>query len=64
MEQKVRTKKTVAKKVGSKLEPKKTVKKAKPTFEQIQERAYQIYVENGYRGNEMENWIKAEKELK
>lgn len=64
MEQKLKTQKTVVKKVGSKLDPKRTVKKAKPTFEQIKERAYQIYVESGYRGNEIENWIKAEKELK
>ena len=51
---KASTKTTTAKRVS---------KKAKLTFEQIQLRAYQIYVENDYKGNEMENWIKAEKEL-
>lgn len=64
MEQKVKTKKSVSKKISTKAEIKKTVKKAKPTFEQIQQRAYQIYVENGYKGTDLENWTKAEKELK
>ena len=64
METKSKTKKVVRKTTASNSGVKKTTKRTKPTFEQIQSRAYQIYVENGYRGNEMENWLKAEKELK
>lgn len=52
-------KKAVAKKETSK--PKG--KKAQPTDEDIKARAYEIYVESGYQGSELENWIKAEKEL-
>jgi len=52
-------KKAVAKKETSK--PK--VKKTQVTDEEIKARAYEIYVENGYQGSELENWIKAEKEL-
>ncbi|MFP4024829.1 MAG: DUF2934 domain-containing protein [Thiohalospira sp.] len=43
---------------------KRGIKKEKPSFEQIQQRAYQIYVENGYTGNPEDNWLKAEKELR
>lgn len=64
MEQNVKTKRTVTKKVSSNTVAKQNVKKANPTVEQIKARAYQIYIENGYKGNEMENWLKAEKELK
>jgi len=53
------TNKTVAKTSSTK----SSERKAKPSFEQIQLRAFQIYEKNGYQGNEMENWIKAEKEL-
>lgn len=52
-------KKTVAKKETSKTK----VKKAQPTDDDIKARAYEIYVESGYQGSELENWIKAEKEL-
>lgn len=65
MEKKVISKKTTGVKTTSSV--KRTTKKAsksKPTYEQIQQRAYQIYVESGYKGNEVENWLKAEKELK
>lgn len=35
-----------------------------PTREEIEERAYQIYIESGCAvGNEMENWLRAEREL-
>ena len=51
------TKKVVAKKVT------KTTKKVKVTDDEIKARAYEIYVESGYQGSELENWIKAEKEL-
>ncbi len=62
MEQKVKTKKVSGKR---KVVDKKSVSKnKKPTFEQIQQRAYQIYMENGYKGSEMENWLRAENELK
>lgn len=63
MEQNVKIKKVGAQKTSAKI-AKQTTKKTKPTVEQIQARAYQIYIENGYRGNEMDNWLKAEKELK
>lgn len=56
------TKRTVTKTATGK----KTVskpKKNKPTDEEIQARAYEIYVESGYQGTDLENWIKAEKEL-
>ena len=64
METKVKKAKAVAKKTSVKTNAKKEVRKGSPTFEQIQARAYQIYVENGFQGTEMENWLKAEKELK
>ncbi|MEE4196883.1 MAG: DUF2934 domain-containing protein [Bacteroidales bacterium] len=38
--------------------------KVNPSFEQIQQRAYQIYVENGFTGNSDDHWLKAEKELR
>ena len=63
MEPKVKKTKAT-KKVDSKTVVKKKVEKAQPTFEQIKERAYQIYVESGYQGTDEENWLKAEKELK
>ena len=65
MVQETKTKKVVAtKKTSTKTTTAKRVsKKPKPTFEQIQLRAYQIYIENSHKGNEMENWLKAEKEL-
>lgn len=44
--------------------PKRSVKKEPPAFEQIQQRAYQIYIENGYAGSPEDNWLKAEKELR
>lgn len=56
---KTATTKVVAKKVAAK--PK--AKKRQPTDEEIKARAYEIYVESGYQGSELENWIKAEKEL-
>ena len=65
MEQVTKTKKAATTKKAStkKTTTQKTSKKSMPSFEQIQSKAYQIYVESGYKGNEMENWIKAEKEL-
>jgi hypothetical protein len=56
---KTATKKVVAKKVAAK--PK--AKKRQATDDEIKARAYEIYVESGYQGSELENWIKAEKEL-
>jgi hypothetical protein len=56
---KVVAKKVVAKKVAAK--PK--AKKRQATDDEIKARAYEIYVESGYQGSELENWIKAEKEL-
>ncbi|OFX23105.1 MAG: hypothetical protein A2041_12400 [Bacteroidetes bacterium GWA2_31_9b] len=53
------TKSAVAKKPVSKPKTKKT----QVTDEEIQARAYEIYVESGYQGSDLENWIKAEKEL-
>lgn len=53
--------------VAKKTETKKTAPKAKtskPTSDEIKARAYEIYVESGFKGTEMENWLKAEKELK
>lgn len=61
METKARGNHTVATKTVSK--SKKTTKKSEPTFDQIQHRAYQIYLEKGKRGTEIENWLQAEKEL-
>lgn len=38
--------------------------KASPTHEQIERRAYQIYLEHGFQpGNELGDWLAAEKEL-
>ncbi|MGA8222564.1 MAG: DUF2934 domain-containing protein [Candidatus Acidiferrales bacterium] len=35
-----------------------------PTHLEIEQRAYEIYIESGYaEGSEMENWIQAEREL-
>ena len=35
-----------------------------PTHEQIQQRAYQIYLEHGFHpGNDLADWLAAEKEL-
>jgi hypothetical protein len=35
-----------------------------PTRQEIEQRAYEIYVESGYaEGSEMENWLQAEREL-
>ena len=64
METKVKKTKPAAKKTSVKRVAKKETKVVSPTFEQIQARAYEIYVENGYKGSETENWLKAEKELK
>ncbi|HRW63645.1 MAG TPA: DUF2934 domain-containing protein [Bacteroidales bacterium] len=61
---KVTNKKAVSKKVTAKTDTKKTKKDMKITAEQIQERAYQIYLEKGQKGSELENWLQAEKELK
>jgi len=61
---KVTGKKAVSKKATAKVETKKSKKDIKITAEQIQERAYQIYLEKGQKGSEMENWLQAEKELK
>lgn len=65
MEQTLKTKKTAAtkKKSTKTTTAKRVAKKAKPTSEKIQLRAYQIYEENGYKGGEMGNWIKAEEEV-
>ena len=54
----IKTKKAVAKKTTSKQKVKK-----KSTLAQIEERAYQIYVEKGYSGSAEDNWLQAEKEL-
>ncbi|HAN17378.1 MAG: hypothetical protein A2X13_00845 [Bacteroidetes bacterium GWC2_33_15] len=56
------TKRTVTKTATGK-KTVSTPKKSKPTDEEIQARAYEIYVESGYQGTDLENWIKAEKEL-
>lgn len=38
---------------------------APPTVEQIRQRAYELYVEDGYQpGKELEHWLQAEAELK
>jgi hypothetical protein len=38
---------------------------ATPTHEDISRRAYEIYVENGYKeGQSEQNWLQAEQELK
>jgi len=38
--------------------------KAAPTLEQIQTRAYEIYLERrGAAGNQIEDWLRAEREL-
>ncbi len=34
------------------------------TEEDIRLRAFEIYLENGGKSNELDNWLKAEKELK
>jgi len=59
------TKKTTVKKSTVEKKPvsKPKTKKTQVTDEEIQARAYEIYVESGYQGSELENWIKAEKEL-
>lgn len=54
-----------------KADPKKTAvkkstlkgKRMRPTDDEIKARAYDIYVESGFQGTEIENWLKAEKEL-
>ena len=44
--------------------PKPRVAKNQPTAEEIAVRAYQIYLERGAApGNELEDWIQAEREL-
>jgi len=63
METKNKTKKTVAKKATAKTAIPKSKKSANVTFEQIKERAYQIYMEKGGKGSEIDNWLQAEKEL-
>jgi hypothetical protein len=41
-----------------------TENKVVPTHEQITQRAYQIYLEHGFHpGNELADWLAAEKEL-
>jgi hypothetical protein len=35
----------------------------KPTEEQIQRRAYEIYMKHGKPGRDLENWLTAEREL-
>jgi len=38
--------------------------KTRPTLEQIQQRAYEIYLErSGAPGNQTEDWLRAEREL-
>jgi hypothetical protein len=37
--------------------------KEKPSHEEIEVRAYQIFVERGLQGNDVENWLQAEREL-
>ena len=67
MGKKVSTKGKAESKAKPKTAAKKTTKKtvkAKPTQEQIKAKAYEIYVESGFQGTELENWLKAEKELK
>jgi hypothetical protein len=61
METKSKTRKTAAKKTTATRV--KRTKKVKPTYEQIQARAFEIYKEKGNQGNEMENWLQAENEL-
>jgi hypothetical protein len=36
----------------------------KPTEEQIQRRAYEIYMKHGKPGRDLENWLWAERELR
>ena len=64
METKAKTNRKVAKKTTPKTTSRKATTKKKVTQEQIKQRAYEIYVESGYKGTELENWLKAEKELK
>ncbi len=45
--------------------PAKAGKAYDPTQEEIQVRAFEIYVSEGCReGNELENWLRAERELR
>jgi hypothetical protein len=44
--------------------PKPRASKSRPTPEQIQLRAYEIYLERcGAPGNELQDWVQAEREL-
>lgn len=62
METKPKTRKAVTRKATT-TRAKKITKKVKPTFDQIQARAFQIYTEKGNQGSAVENWLQAEKEL-
>ncbi len=45
--------------------PAKAAKAYQPTPEEIQVRAFEIYVSEGCReGNDLENWLRAERELR
>lgn len=61
---KAAVKKTAVKKVVDKKPASKPrAKKGAPSDEEIKARAYEIYIESGFQGTELENWLKAEKEL-
>ena len=50
--------------VASRATRKPSITKAIPTLEQIQLRAYEIYVQRcGAPGNQMDDWLQAEREL-
>ena len=50
--------------VASRATRKPRTTKAIPTLEQIQSRAYEIYVQRcGAPGNQMDDWLQAEREL-
>ncbi len=52
-------------KVAAKPAPVKAREVYAPTREEIQNRAFEIYVSEGCRdGNDLENWLRAEKELR
>jgi len=56
-----KSRETSSQKIGK---PSRTVKKQRPTHEQIALRAYHIYLERkGAPGNPFEDWARAEREL-
>jgi Protein of unknown function (DUF2934) len=40
------------------------IRNGSPTREQIEARAYELYLQRGEGGHELEDWLKAEEELK